>query len=63
MPYDQILERNPLERWPNPNLPYLEKATNDRYVLAARITGKPKAENLEMSDKSANDDEDGHAGP
>ena len=37
----------------NPNLPYLERHRREKYVLAARITGKPPVENLPMSDKSA----------
>ena len=41
----------------SPDLPYLEKPTGDRYILAGRITGKVKGENLDMSDKSADEDD------
>jgi len=49
---DQIMERNFMgQPRMNPEIPLLEKPTNDRYVLAARIQGKPKADNVPMSDK------------
>ncbi len=51
---DQILERTMMGRPQlNPELPLLERPTNEKYVLAAQITGKPKSENLPMSDKAA----------
>ncbi len=50
--YDQILERSFMgpTRF-NPEMPLLERRTNDKYVMAARIQGKLKTENLPMSDK------------
>ena len=39
----------------NPELPLLERPTNDKYVLAAQITGAPKSANVPMSDKPAED--------
>ena len=57
VPYDQIVERTMFGARLNPNLPYLEKVTSEKYVLAARITGKLKPDNLPMSDKSADEEE------
>ncbi|MBI3838964.1 MAG: Gldg family protein [Planctomycetia bacterium] len=52
--YDQILERSFMgQPRMNPELPLLEKPTNDKYVLAAQIRGKLKTETVPMSDKSA----------
>ncbi len=52
--YDQILERSFMgpPRF-NPEMTLLEKRTNDKYVMAARIQGKLKTENIPMSDKAA----------
>ncbi len=57
VPYDQIIERSLFGPRFNPALPYIEKLTGERYVIAARITGKLKAENLPMSDKAADDEQ------
>ena len=52
--WDQILERNFMGApRMNPELPLLEKPTNDKYVLAAQIHGKLKPDNVPMSDKPA----------
>ncbi len=52
--WDQVMERNFMGRPQlNPELPLLEKPTNDKYVLAAQIKGKLKPEAVPMSDKPA----------
>ena len=56
VPQDRIIERTIFGSRLNPALAYEEKLTGERYVLAARITGKLKTDNLPMSDKSADDD-------
>ncbi len=58
VPYDQIITRDFFGSRLNPNLAYVEQLTGERYVIAARITGKLKADNLPMSDKTADDDEE-----
>ena len=55
---DQILERSMMgQPRMNPELPLLERPTNEKYVLAAQISGKPKSENVPMSDKPADEPE------
>jgi ABC-2 type transport system permease protein len=52
--YDQILE--PSFMGPprmNPEMPFLERPSNEKYVLAAQIQGKLKTENLQMYDQQA----------
>jgi ABC-2 type transport system permease protein len=52
--YDQLMERNFMgQPRMNPEIPLLERPTNEQYVMAAQIRGKLKSENLEMSDKAA----------
>ena len=51
---DQIFERSMMgQPRMNPELPLLEHPTNEKYILAAQITGKPKSENLPMSGEAA----------
>ena len=52
--HDQILERTFMgQPRMNPELPLLEKPTNEQYVMAAQIRGKLKTETLQMSDEEA----------
>ena len=52
--YDQLMERNFMgQPRMNPEIPLLERPTNEQYVMAAQIRGKLKNENLPMSDKAA----------
>jgi ABC-2 type transport system permease protein len=54
---EQILERSFMgPPRMNPELPLLEKPTNNKYVLAAHIHGKLKTDALQMSQKTADDD-------
>jgi ABC-2 type transport system permease protein len=57
VPANDILERSFLGPRMNPNISLVEKPTGDRYVMAARITGKLKPDHL-MSDKKPADDDD-----
>jgi ABC-2 type transport system permease protein len=56
VPANEIMERSFLGPRMNPNIGLFEKLTGDRYVMAARITGKLKPDHL-MSDKKPADDE------
>ncbi len=52
--YDQLMERNFMgQPRMNPEIPLLERPTNEQYVMAAQIRGKLKSENLPMSDEAA----------
>lgn len=54
VPADQILQRSMMgPSGMNPRLSQFEKETNEKYVLAAQITGKLKTAALPMSDKEA----------
>ena len=58
VPADQILERSFMgPSGLNPKLGQLEKETNEKYVLAAQISGKLKTAALPMSDKEADEAE------
>ena len=59
VPADQIIQRNFMGAGGiNPNLNQLEKITNEKYVIAAQITGKLKAAAIPMSDKEAGAEEE-----
>ena len=61
--YDQIMERSFMgQPRMNPEMPLLEKPTNDKYVLAAQINGKLKTENMPMSDKAGRSADEPEAG-
>jgi ABC-2 type transport system permease protein len=53
VPADQVFQRNFMSQGLNPNLAQFEKETNEKYILAAQITGKLKPANVPMSDKEA----------
>jgi ABC-2 type transport system permease protein len=49
---DQLIERSMMgQPRMNPEIPYLEKPTKDKYTMAARIKGQVKTGNMPMSDK------------
>ncbi len=55
--YDQIFEPSFMgQPRMNPNLSLVERPSNEKYVLAAHITGKPKTENIPMHDQGAETD-------
>ena len=52
--HDQIMERNFMgQPRMNPEMPLLEKPTNEPYIMAAQIRGKLKSEILPISDQAA----------
>ncbi len=56
VPQDRIMERSFMgPPRMNPDMPLLEKPTNNKYVLAAQIRGKLNAETLQMSDQVADE--------
>ena len=55
--YDQIFEQTMMgQPRMNPDLPLLERPSNETYTLAAQIRGKLKAENVPMYDQGAETD-------
>ncbi len=52
--YDQIFEQTMMgQPRMNPDLPLLERPSNEKYILAAQIRGKLKTENVPMYDQGA----------
>jgi ABC-2 type transport system permease protein len=52
--FDQLMERSMMgQPRMNPDIPLLERPTNDKYVLAAQIHGTLKPDAMPMSDKPA----------
>jgi ABC-2 type transport system permease protein len=55
--YDQIFEQTMMgQPRMNPDLPLLERPSNETYTLAAQIRGKVKADNVPMYDQGAETD-------
>ncbi|MEX2113664.1 MAG: Gldg family protein [Pirellulales bacterium] len=55
--FDQIFEQSMMgQPRMNPDLPLLERPSNEKYILAAQIRGKLKAENVPMHDAGAEAD-------
>ncbi len=55
--YDQIFEQTMMgQPRMNPDLSLLERPSNEKYILAAQISGKLKAENVPMYDQGAETD-------
>jgi ABC-2 type transport system permease protein len=53
VPADQVFQRSIMGQGLNPKLSQFETETNEKYILAAKISGKLKTENVPMSDKEA----------
>ncbi len=55
--YDQIFEQTMMgQPRMNPDLPLLERPSNEKYILAAQIRGKLKSDNVPMHDSGAESD-------